>query len=82
MNLLDCFRAMCKREQLDQQNQWYCNQCKEHVCAFKSLKLWKLPNILVVQVAVTCLRSETPDAPLVRPRLTRRRWGRDGALCS
>ena len=53
MDLLDCFRAMCKKEQLDQMNQWYCNQCKEHVCAFKSLQLWKLPNILIVQVPVT-----------------------------
>ena len=59
MDLLTCFRAWSKEEQLDQMNTWYCNQCKDHVRAFKKLQLWKLPDILVVRRAGEAARHTT-----------------------
>ena len=39
--LLDqCIQALLKEEQLGEDDQWYCNQCKKHVQAKKSLGLW------------------------------------------
>ena len=45
-----CFEAFTKPERLDENNTWYCARCKEHVRAMKTMKLWRLPNILVVHL--------------------------------
>ena len=29
---------------------WYCNKCKEHVRATKTLELFKIPRILIVSL--------------------------------
>ena len=44
---LDLFSA---KEQLDPQNEWYCNKCKEHQRAFKKIDIWSLPKILIIQL--------------------------------
>ena len=45
-----CFETFTKPERLDENNTWYCSRCKEHVRALKTMKLWRLPNILVVHL--------------------------------
>lgn len=45
-----CFETFTKPERLDENNMWYCSKCKEHVRAMKTMKLWRLPNILVVHL--------------------------------
>lgn len=37
-------------ELLDQDNMWYCPSCKTHVQATKSLKLYKAPLVLVINL--------------------------------
>jgi ubiquitin carboxyl-terminal hydrolase 4/11/15 len=39
-----------KKEQLSEEDPWYCSQCKEHRRAFKKFDLWKLPKILIIQL--------------------------------
>jgi len=50
MTLDQCFDHFTKPERLDEQNMWYCSECKEHVRAMKSIELWRLPNILIVHL--------------------------------
>jgi len=50
VTLYQCFQSFSKPERLDVNNMWYCAKCQEHVQALKTMKLWKLPNILVVHL--------------------------------
>ena len=50
VTLDQCFDTFTKPERLDEHNMWYCSKCKEHVRALKTMKLWRLPNILVVHL--------------------------------
>ena len=46
----ECFADFSKPETLDRDNLWYCSGCKEHVQATKTMKLMRLPEILIVQL--------------------------------
>jgi ubiquitin C-terminal hydrolase len=35
-------------ERLDRDNSWYCGRCKEHRQALKTVKLWRLPEVLIM----------------------------------
>lgn len=37
-------------EQLDEQNTWYCSNCKEHVRALKKIQIYKVPKHLVIHM--------------------------------
>mmetsp|Transcript_29518 Transcript_29518/g.61705 ORF Transcript_29518/g.61705 Transcript_29518/m.61705 type:complete len:394 (+) Transcript_29518:1543-2724(+) len=50
VSLDQCFEAFVKPERLDEENKWYCSNCKDHVRAMKTMELWRLPNILVVHL--------------------------------
>lgn len=50
VNLDDCFEFFSQDEVLDKNIQWYCPRCKEFVCANKKLDIWKVPQILVIQL--------------------------------
>lgn len=50
ISLEDCFREFKQSEQLDEDNKWYCNKCKEHVRATVTLELFKVPRILIVSL--------------------------------
>ncbi|VEU40165.1 unnamed protein product [Pseudo-nitzschia multistriata] len=50
VTLDQCFHSFSRPERLDRNNMWYCSRCKDHVQALKTMKLWRLPNILVVHL--------------------------------
>lgn len=50
VTLKQCFSSFSRPERLDEHNMWYCSKCKNHVRALKTIKLWRLPNILVVHL--------------------------------
>ena len=41
VQLVRCFQDFCKEETLDESNSWYCNVCKGHKQAMKTVKLWR-----------------------------------------
>jgi len=43
----DCIKQFTKTEILDDNNHWYCDQCKAHVNAKKKIKIWTTPDILI-----------------------------------
>ena len=46
--LTDCLAEFKQSETLDEDNMWYCNKCKEHVQATKTLELFRLPRLLII----------------------------------
>jgi len=50
VNLHDCLVKAFEREQLGENDKWYCSKCKDHRQAFKKFDLWKLPEVLVVHL--------------------------------
>jgi hypothetical protein len=50
VTLDQCLAAFTKPERLDERNSWYCSCCKDHVRALKTMELWRLPNILALQL--------------------------------
>ncbi|CAD8158112.1 unnamed protein product [Paramecium pentaurelia] len=47
VSLYDCLQYSQQPEQLNAENTWYCQVCKEHVQAFKSMQIYKAPQILI-----------------------------------
>lgn len=45
-----CFQEFIKSEVLDNENQWYCKECKSHKNAVKQMLLFKLPKYLIVHL--------------------------------
>lgn len=43
-----CLRAYSQEELVGGQDQWYCNECKEHRDIHKKLELFKMPKILII----------------------------------
>ena len=50
VSLLDCIENYCKKEQLEESEMWYCNQCKKHVRAWKQFHLYRTPPILIIHL--------------------------------
>ena len=48
--LNDCLKLFCEEELLNNDNMWYCNRCKKHKPAKKQIRLFKLPNYLIIQL--------------------------------
>uniref|UniRef100_A0A914I8D4 ubiquitinyl hydrolase 1 n=1 Tax=Globodera rostochiensis TaxID=31243 RepID=A0A914I8D4_GLORO len=48
--LKECIELYTQREQLNEEDSWYCPNCKTHQRAFKKLDLWSLPQILVIHL--------------------------------
>ncbi len=50
VSVLDCIENYCKKEQLEESEMWYCNQCKKHVRAWKQFHLYRAPPILIIHL--------------------------------
>lgn len=48
--LRECIIKTGKAEVLDDENKWFCEGCKEKVNGIRETGIWKLPNILVIQL--------------------------------
>ncbi|CAD8077505.1 unnamed protein product [Paramecium sonneborni] len=47
VSLADCLQFSQQPEQLNAENTWYCKECQEHVQAYKSMQIYKAPQILI-----------------------------------
>jgi ubiquitin carboxyl-terminal hydrolase 4/11/15 len=50
ITVLDCIDKFCQMEQLEETEMWYCNQCKEHVRAWKQFHIYRSPPILIIHL--------------------------------
>ncbi|CAD8091291.1 unnamed protein product [Paramecium sonneborni] len=47
VSFYDCLQYSQMPEQLNAENTWFCKVCKEHVQAFKSMQIYKAPQLLI-----------------------------------
>ncbi|XP_039403790.1 ubiquitin carboxyl-terminal hydrolase 19 isoform X5 [Mauremys reevesii] len=52
-----CLKLFTKPEVLAPEEAWYCPKCKQHREASKQLMLWRLPNVLIIQLKRFSFRS-------------------------
>lgn len=57
LTLHGCLEQFMQPEVLSREEAWYCPQCKEHREATKQLSLWRLPEILTIQLKRFSFRS-------------------------
>ena len=50
LSVSKCISKYCQIEQLEESDMWYCDQCKEHVRAWKQCHLYRSPPILIVHL--------------------------------
>ena len=50
VTLAECFDYYREPEVLDEDNKWLCPKCKEFVCARKKVDIWKVPEVLIIQL--------------------------------
>ena len=50
IDVSDCLNMFSRREQLGENDKWYCGHCKEHRQAYKKFDLWKAPEILIIHL--------------------------------
>uniref|UniRef100_A0A8C5GUP9 ubiquitinyl hydrolase 1 n=1 Tax=Gouania willdenowi TaxID=441366 RepID=A0A8C5GUP9_GOUWI len=55
--LEQCLNLFTKPEVLAPEEAWYCPKCQQHREASKQLLLWRLPNILIIQLKRFSFRS-------------------------
>ncbi|XP_069499390.1 ubiquitin carboxyl-terminal hydrolase 19 isoform X2 [Ambystoma mexicanum] len=55
--LEQCLNLFTKPEVLAPEEAWYCPTCKQHREASKQLMLWRLPNVLIIQLKRFSFRS-------------------------
>eukprot|EP01006_Ploeotia_vitrea_P031549 TRINITY_DN63883_c0_g2_i1.p1 TRINITY_DN63883_c0_g2~~TRINITY_DN63883_c0_g2_i1.p1 ORF type:complete len:1062 (+),score=158.24 TRINITY_DN63883_c0_g2_i1:103-3186(+) len=48
LQLSECLDFFGTREQLGEDDEWYCPSCKQHIRAMKQLQLYRIPKILVI----------------------------------
>ena len=48
--LQDCFKLFTTKETLSDEDRWFCPTCKVLQRATKKIDLWRLPNVLIVQL--------------------------------
>jgi ubiquitin C-terminal hydrolase len=49
-SLYDCLEEYFKTEKLEDENKWYCLNCKNKVNAYKKLNIWIPPDTLIIQI--------------------------------
>ena len=45
-----CFKNFVKLEKLQENNEWFCPQCKQHQKADKKMEIYKSPHILIIHL--------------------------------
>lgn len=50
VELEKCFKYFSTNETLDENNKWFCPNCRDFVCADKKMDIWSAPEVLVIQL--------------------------------
>lgn len=50
VSIYDCFKNFVKLEKLEENNEWYCPECKKLQKATKKMEIYKSPHILIVHL--------------------------------
>jgi uncharacterized UBP type Zn finger protein len=50
VSIFDCFKNFVKLEKLEENNEWYCPECKKFQKATKKMEIFKIPHILIIHL--------------------------------
>jgi len=50
VSIYDCFKNFVKLEKLEDNNEWFCPECKKHQRATKKMEIYKSPHILIIHL--------------------------------
>lgn len=50
ITLDDCLKLFTERDQLGEEDQWYCPQCKDFKRAFRKMEVWKAAPLLIINI--------------------------------
>ena len=50
ITIYNCLDLFVQKEELGEEDAWFCPSCKDLVQAFKKFDLWKLPEVLVIHL--------------------------------
>ena len=50
LDIYDCLNLFRSEERLQEDNMWYCSNCKKHQMAFKKIDIYKEPLYLIIQL--------------------------------
>jgi len=50
LNLRSCFEKYTEKEQMNEEELFFCSKCKEHKAPIKKLDLWSAPDILILHL--------------------------------
>lgn len=50
VSIYQCLNTFCEREQLKEQETFYCSKCKQHLAPVKKMDIYTSPDILIVQL--------------------------------
>ena len=50
VSIYDCFKNFVKLEKLEENNEWFCPECKKHQRATKKMEIYKSPHVLIVHL--------------------------------
>jgi ubiquitin carboxyl-terminal hydrolase 4/11/15 len=50
MTIETCFAFFSQSEILDENNQWFCPNCRQFVSATKKMDIWSIPPVLVIHL--------------------------------
>eukprot|EP00033_Pygsuia_biforma_P007396 GCRY01008449.1.p1 GENE.GCRY01008449.1~~GCRY01008449.1.p1 ORF type:complete len:184 (-),score=19.95 GCRY01008449.1:305-856(-) len=62
LTLQDCLEAFATPEVLDEDNMWYCTNCKDFRCASKNMSLYSVPKVLIIHLK----RFERKNTKLIK----------------
>lgn len=48
ISIYDCFKNFVKLEKLEDMNEWYCPNCKNHKKAMKKMEIYRSPHVLII----------------------------------
>ena len=49
-SLYDCLNEFTKEDELDTDNSWKCDNCKEDVCPYKKIAFWDVADVLIFSI--------------------------------
>ncbi|EGR30389.1 ubiquitin carboxyl-terminal hydrolase family protein, putative [Ichthyophthirius multifiliis] len=50
ISIYECFNQFQQSEKLEENNEWYCSDCKAHKRATKQMTIYRVPNILIIHL--------------------------------
>ncbi|CAM9309721.1 unnamed protein product [Chrysoparadoxa australica] len=70
ITVIDCFNKFIEREQLGENDPWYCSSCQGHRQAYKKFSLWSTPDVLILHMKRFQYMPSQYSSNMLRQKIT------------